>query len=116
MKKALWITVGTILLLVAIWVLTPLPLVLSGTDLKMHRHFMAIGIGDDQQTTLQLLGPPIYTEQGLLYPLRGLGIRRIIGEIKSATSYSVWYNGANIVYVVGYDQKKKVVVTICGST
>jgi len=102
--------------MVAIWELTPLELVLSGTDLKMHRRFMAIGIGDDQQTTLQLLGPPNYTERGLLYPLRGLGIRRIIGEIKSATSYSVWYNGDDIIYVVGYDQKNKVAVTICGST
>ena len=114
MKRKL-IVVGAILaIIIVVFLLSPWSLLLSGTDMQLHRKFRTIAIGEESKEVISLLGDPTFTENVPVGQLKGIRAVHTLGDLSKGKAYSTWYNGSVVVYLVAYDENGRVVATVDG--
>jgi len=114
MKRKLIILASITVFFIAIVFLSPLSLLITGANLRVHNKFNTIVLGQNQSEVVSLLGQPQLTEHKPINQIQGIRTVRAIGNLKESVSYSVWQNGYVVVYIIGYSQDKKVVATLYG--
>jgi hypothetical protein len=84
---------------------------LAGFKKSRHQDFTSLQVGDSIQSVVQKLGPPLRSGDRFLLPQKqGFEEEFRKAELSESKTYSLWLNGSNWYYCIGFDADGKLVI------
>jgi hypothetical protein len=88
----------------------------SSGEYALTKNFKRVTLGSDEAQVISLLGNPTRKDEFHLGQRKGFEKAYQRASESNAKTYLFWYRGTDVVYTVGFDEQRKVVVAEYGGT